>query len=43
MMFGPMYASQNVIRVIKSRWMKLVGHVEGMEEMRNAYIFVGKT
>jgi hypothetical protein len=37
-----LYALQNIIRVIKSR-MRWAGHVEHMEEMRNAYsILVGR-
>jgi hypothetical protein len=32
-----LYASPNIIRVIKSRWMRWSGHVAGMEETRNAY------
>jgi hypothetical protein len=31
------YTSPNIIRVIKSREMKWVGHVPCMKEMRNAY------
>jgi uncharacterized protein involved in tolerance to divalent cations len=31
-----LYASANIIRVIKSR-MRWAGHVESMEEIRNAY------
>jgi hypothetical protein len=39
-----LYASQNIIRVIKSRRMRWVVHVAHMGEMRNVYkIFVGKT
>jgi hypothetical protein len=42
-MFISLYASQNIIRVIKSRIMRLVRHVSLVEEKRNAYkIFVGK-
>jgi hypothetical protein len=38
-----LYASQNVIRMIKSRRMKWAGHVTRMGETRNAYsILVGK-
>jgi hypothetical protein len=38
-----LYASSNIIRVIKPRRMKWVGYVACMEEIRNAYnIFVGK-
>jgi hypothetical protein len=37
-----LYASPNIIRVIKSRKMKWVGYVARMGETRNAYeIFVG--
>jgi hypothetical protein len=37
------YSSPSVIRVIKSRSMRWVGHVARMEEKRNAYrILVGK-
>jgi hypothetical protein len=37
------YTSQNIIRVIKSRRMRWVGHVVCMGEMVNAYsIVVGK-
>jgi hypothetical protein len=32
-----LYASRNIIRVIKSRRMKLTGHVARMGEMRNAF------
>jgi hypothetical protein len=31
-----LYASPNIIRVIKSRKMRWMGHVARMEEMRNA-------
>jgi len=38
-----LYASPNIIRLIKSRRMRGVGHVAGMGVMRNAYIIlVGK-
>jgi hypothetical protein len=38
-----LYTLQNIIRVIKSRKMRWVGHVTQMGEMRNAYkILVGK-
>jgi hypothetical protein len=38
-----LYASQNIIRVIKSRRMRWVGHVTRMGEVRNACkILVGK-
>jgi hypothetical protein len=37
-----LYASPDIITVIKSRRMRWVGHVARMEEMRNAYILVGK-
>jgi hypothetical protein len=32
-----MYTSPNIVRVIKSRKMRLMGHVAGMGEMKNAY------
>jgi hypothetical protein len=32
-----LYSSQNIIRVIKSRRMRLVGHDPYMRELRNAY------
>jgi len=39
-----LYASPNVIRVIKSRAMRWLGHVACMGEVRNTYkIFVQKT
>jgi hypothetical protein len=38
-----LYASPNIVRVIKSRRVRLPGHVARMEVMRNAYsILVGK-
>jgi hypothetical protein len=38
-----LHSSPNIIRMIKSRRMKWVGHVMTMGEMRNAYkILVGK-
>jgi hypothetical protein len=38
-----LYASPNIIRVIISRGMRWLGHVAGVEEMRNAYkILAGK-
>jgi hypothetical protein len=38
-----MYFSPNIIRTIKSRRMRLAGHVARMGEKRNAYrILVGK-
>jgi hypothetical protein len=38
-----LYASPNIIRVIKSRRTVWVGHVARMGEMRNEYkIFIGK-
>jgi hypothetical protein len=38
-----LYAPQNIITVIKSRRMRLEGHVAQMGEMRNAYrILVAK-
>jgi hypothetical protein len=39
-----LYASQNIIKVIKSRRLGWVGHIARMGEMRNAYkILVGKS
>jgi hypothetical protein len=32
-----LYASPNILRVVKSRRMRWVGHVARMEEMRNVY------
>jgi hypothetical protein len=38
-----MYSSPDIIRMIKSRRMRLAGHVARVGDMRNAYnIFVGK-
>jgi hypothetical protein len=38
-----MYASPNIIRVIKSRRMRWAGHVASMEKMKNTYnILIGK-
>jgi hypothetical protein len=38
-----LYSSPSIIRIIKSRRMRLAGHVARMGEMRNAYkILVGK-
>jgi hypothetical protein len=38
-----LYASQNIIRVIKSGKMLWAGHISHMGQMRNAYsILVGK-
>jgi hypothetical protein len=38
-----LYASQNIIRMIKSRMMRWAGHVTCIEEIRNVYnILVGK-
>jgi len=38
-----LYASTNIIRVIKSKRIRWVGHVARMGEMKNAYnILVGK-
>jgi hypothetical protein len=38
-----LYSSPNIIRMIKSRTMRWVGHVARMEEKRNAYrMLVGK-
>jgi hypothetical protein len=39
-----LYSSQNIIKIIKSRRMRWVGHVARMGEKRNAYrILVGKS
>jgi hypothetical protein len=35
--FHNLYTSPSIIRIIKSRRMKWVGYVPGMEERRNAY------
>jgi hypothetical protein len=35
--FSNLYASPNIIRVIKPRTVRCVGHVARMGEMRNAY------
>jgi hypothetical protein len=41
--FHNFYASQNIVRVIKSRRMRWVGYVARMGALRNAYkILVGK-
>jgi hypothetical protein len=41
--FYDLYTSPNVIRVIKSRWVRWAGKVTCMGEMRNAYsVLVGK-
>jgi hypothetical protein len=38
-----LHSSESILRMIKSRKMRLVGHVEQMGEKRNAYrILVGK-
>jgi hypothetical protein len=38
-----LYASPKIVRVIKSRRMRWVGHVAYMRAMKNAYsVFVGK-
>jgi hypothetical protein len=38
-----LYSSPNIVRVIKSRRMRWVGHVAGMEEGRGVYrVLVGK-
>jgi hypothetical protein len=38
-----LYSSPNIIRIIKSRMMRLAGHVARMGEKRNAYrLLVGK-
>jgi hypothetical protein len=39
--FRNLYASPNIIRVIKSRRMRWAGHVACTGEMRNAYKTVG--
>jgi hypothetical protein len=36
-----LYASPNIIKVIRSRRMRWTGHVALKTEMRNAYILVG--
>jgi hypothetical protein len=39
-----LYFSSNIIRLIKSRWMRCAGHVALMGEKRNAYrLLVGKS
>jgi hypothetical protein len=39
-----LYFSSNIIRIMKSRMMRWVGHVARMGEKKNAYIIlVGKT
>jgi len=41
--FHNLYASSNIIMVIKLKRMKWAGHVAGMGEVRNAYsILLGK-
>jgi hypothetical protein len=38
-----LYSSSSKIRIIKSRWMRWVGHVAPMREKRNMYrLLVGK-
>jgi hypothetical protein len=38
-----LYSSPSIIRIIKSRWMRWVGHVARMGEKRNVYrLLVGK-
>ena len=38
-----LYSSSNIIRSLKSRWLRWAGHVARMEESRNAYrVLVGK-
>jgi len=38
-----LYSSPNIVRVIKSREMRCVGHVAHMEEIRNVYrVLVGR-
>ena len=36
-----LYSSFNIIRNLKSRQLKWVGHMEHMEQSRNAYSFSG--
>jgi hypothetical protein len=39
-----LYSSPSIIRMIKSRWMRWVGHVARMEEKRNVHrLLVGKS
>jgi hypothetical protein len=38
-----LYASTNIVRVIKSRRMRWASHVARIGQMRNAYIFIGKS
>jgi hypothetical protein len=41
--FHSLYSSPNIVRVIKSRWLRWVGHVDGMGEVRGVYrVLVGK-
>jgi hypothetical protein len=40
--FQHLYASQSIIRVIKTRRMRLAGYVARKRKLRNAYILVGK-
>jgi hypothetical protein len=40
--FTPQSNSQNIIRMIKQRRFNCAGHVARMEEVRNAYILIGK-
>jgi hypothetical protein len=41
--FHNLYASQNIIRVIRSRSMRWTGHIARMNKIRNVYnILVGK-
>jgi hypothetical protein len=41
--FRDLYSSPSIIRIIKSRRMRWVGHVAGLGEKRNAYrLLVGK-
>jgi hypothetical protein len=38
-----LYSSQNIVRVIKSRWMRWAGHVARMEEGRGVYrVLIGR-
>jgi hypothetical protein len=38
-----LYSSPSIIRIIKARRMRWVGHVARMGERRNAYMLVGKS
>jgi hypothetical protein len=41
--FYNIHSSHNIIKLIKSRRMRWMDLVARMEEMRNSYIFVGKS